>query len=185
MPVDLSPDVKELTPGLIALRRALHQYPELAFEEVLTASTLAARMRALGLPVHEGIGGTGVLAILDGTRPGKTLFVRADMDALPMDDATGREYASTRPGRHHACGHDVHCAVVAGVAELLSRHRDRITGRLAFAFQPADEPMRGAKAMIDDGVLTRVTPDMFLSLHVVPMLNVRHAVIQSGPIWAS
>lgn len=184
-PVDLSPDIGELTPRVIALRRALHQHPELAFEEAWTASTLAARMRALGLAVQERIGGTGVLAVLDGMQSGKTLLIRADMDALPMADATGREYASTRAGRHHGCGHDVHCAVVAGVAEVLARHRDRIAGRIGFVFQPADEPMRGARAMIDDGLLTRLTPDMFLSLHVVPMLDVGHAVIQRGPIWAS
>src|SRR5262249_9282238 len=110
---DLSRDVEELTPRLIALRRELHQHPELAFEEVWTAATLAGRMRALGLAVEERIGGTGVLAVLDGARPGRTLLVRADIDALPMDDATGRAYASKVPDRHHACGHDAHAAIVA------------------------------------------------------------------------
>jgi hypothetical protein len=116
--IDLSRDIDDVTPGILALRRALHQHPELAFEEVWTATTLAGRMRSLGLPVQEGIGGTGVLAVLEGARPGRTLLVRADMDALPMDDTTGREYASMVANRNHACGHDVHCAVVAGVAEL-------------------------------------------------------------------
>ena len=98
-PLDLSRDLNELKPGIVALRRALHQHPELAFEEVWTAATLAERMRALGLAVQDGIGGTGVLAMLEGARPGNTLLMRADIDALPMDETTGREYASDqRPG---------------------------------------------------------------------------------------
>lgn len=183
--IDLRQDIDELTPRLIALRRALHQHPELAFEEVWTAATLAGRMRALSLAVHEGIGGTGVLAVLDGARPGMTLLIRADIDALAMEDKTGREYASKLENRNHACGHDVHSAVVAGVAEVLARHRDRIAGRVAFVFQPADEPMRGAKRMIEDGLLERVKPDMTLSVHVLPMAKAGQVVVQRGPIWAS
>src|SRR5262249_38673215 len=149
--IDLSQDIKALTPGLVALRRALHQHPELAFAEVWTAATLAGRMRALGLTVQEGIGGTGVLAMLEGVKPGKTLLIRADMDALPMAETTGRAYASQLENRNHSCGHDAHAAIVAGVAEVLVRHHDRIAGRVAFVFQPADEPMRGAQRMIEDG----------------------------------
>src|SRR5215475_13515294 len=108
--VDLGHDIDDVAPFVVALRRQLHQHPELAFEEVWTAATLADRMRALGLAVHEGIGGTGVLAVLQGVRPGRTLLVRADMDALPIPETTGREYASTLAGRHHACGHDAHAA---------------------------------------------------------------------------
>ena len=129
--LDLRPDVEALTPGLVALRRQLHQHPELAFEEVWTAATLAGRLRGLGLAVHEGLGGTGVLAMLDGARPGKTLLVRADIDGLPMDDTTGRPYASTLAQRNHACGHDVHAAIVVGVADVLARHRARMAGRVA------------------------------------------------------
>jgi amidohydrolase len=183
--VDLGHDVDDLTPGVIELRRALHQHPELAFEEVRTAATLAARMRALGLAVHEEIGGTGVVAVLEGAGPGPTLLIRADMDALPMPDATGREYASKLDDRHHACGHDAHAAIVAGIAEVLTRHRGRVVGRVAFVFQPADEPMRGARRMIEDGLFERVKPDMSMSVHVLPMANAGQAVIQSGPLWAS
>jgi amidohydrolase len=182
---DLAHDVAELTPDVVALRRRLHQHPELAFEEVQTAATLAARMRAIGLAVHERIGGTGVLAVLEGTRAGPTLLVRADMDALAMTETTGRAYASTLANRHHACGHDAHAAVVAGVAAVLARHRDRLAGRVTFVFQPADEPMRGARRMIEDGLLERARPDLSMSLHVLPMLNAGHVVIQRGPIWAS
>ena len=184
-PVDLSQDIHALKPGMIALRRELHQHPELAFEEEWTAATRAGRMLALGLAVQDGIGGTGVLAVLEGERPGRTLLIRADIDALPMEDTTGREYASKLPNRNHACGHDAHSAVVAGVAEVLARHRDSIAGPIAFVFQPADEPMRGAKRMIEDGLLERVKPDMSLSLPVLPMANAGQVVVQSGPIWAS
>jgi amidohydrolase len=183
--IDLSHDIKALTPGLVALRRALHQHPELAFAEVWTAATLAGRMRALGLAVQEGIGGTGVLAMLEGVKPGKTLLIRADMDALPMAETTGRAYASQLENRNHSCGHDAHAAIVAGVAEVLVRHHDRIAGRVAFVFQPADEPMRGAQRMIEDGLLAQVRPDLSLSVHVLPMANVGQAVIQRGPLWAS
>ena len=185
-PTDVSQDIAELTPALIGLRRELHQHPELAFEEVWTATILARRLRALGLVVREQIGGTGVVAMLEGRRPGKTLLVRADIDALPMEDTTGREYTSKVPNRNHACGHDAHSAIVVGVATLLTRYRDRIAGRIAFVFQPADEPMRSAKRMIDDGrVLEWVKPDMSLATHVLPMANVGQAVVQRGPIWAS
>src|SRR5215475_3395579 len=183
--IDLSHDIRDVQPNVIALRRALHQHPELAFEEVWTAATLAGRMRALGLVVQEGIGGTGVLAVLEGANPGKTLLIRADMDALPMAETTGRAYASQLENRNHSCGHDAHAAIVAGVAEVLVRHRDRIAGRLACVFQPADEPMRGAKRMIEDGLLEQVRPDMSLSVHVLPMANAGQAVIQRGPLWAS
>jgi amidohydrolase len=184
-PIDLSQDISELTPGLIALRRALHQHPELAFEEVWTAATLAERMRVLGLTVQEGIGGTGVLAVLEGGKPGKALLVRADMDGLPMEETTGRAYASKLANRNHSCGHDAHSAIVAGVAAVLVRHRDRIAGRVVFVFQPADEPMRGARRMIDDGLLERAKPDLSLSVHVLPMAKAGQAVVQRGPLWAS
>jgi amidohydrolase len=184
-PIDLSQDISELTPGLIGLRRALHQHPELAFEEVWTAATLAERMRVLGLTVQEGIGGTGVLAVLEGGKPGKALLVRADMDGLPMEETTGRAYASKLANRNHSCGHDANSAIVAGVAAVLVRHRDRIAGRVVFVFQPADESMRGARRMIDDGLLERAKPDLSLSVHVLPMTKAGQAVVQRGPLWAS
>src|SRR5262245_41184001 len=184
-PMRLDHDVRELTPSLISLRRQLHRHPELAFGEGWTAAMLAARMRAVGLVVEERIGATGVLAVLDGDRPGPTLIIRADMDALPVEDLSGREYASEIPERSHACGHDAHSAIVAGVAEVLSRHRDHIAGRIAFVFQPADEPMRGAQAMIADGLLERLDPDMSLAVHALPMANTGQVVVQRGPLWAS
>ena len=183
--IDIGQEISALKPGLIALRRELHEHPELAFDEVWTAGMLAGRMRGLGLAVEEGIGGTGVLAVLEGARRGKTLLIRADMDALPMEETTGLPYASKVPNRNHSCGHDAHSAVVAGIAEVLTRHRDRIAGRVAFVFQPADEPMRGATRMIEDGLLECARPDISLAMHVLPMANTGQVVIQRGPLWAS
>ena len=181
----IASDVRALAPGFITLRRQLHRHPELAFEEVWTAGILAGQMRVLGLEVKEGIGGTGVLAMLDGAHPGKTLLIRADMDALPIADTTGTAYASKLENRNHACGHDVHAALVTGVAQVLVRHRDCIAGRVAFVFQPADEPMRGAKRMIEAGLLERTKAEMSLSVHVLPMAHTGQVVIQPGPLWAS
>lgn len=117
---DLSQDIAELTPALIGLRRELHRHPELAFAEVWTAATIAGRLRALGLAVQEKIGGTGVVAVLEGRRPGKTLLVRADIDALPIEDTTGCEYTSTVRNRNHACGHDASLGLLACVVLVLA-----------------------------------------------------------------
>ena len=183
--VDLGPDINDLKPSIISLRRTLHQHPELAFEETFTAATLAEHLRTAGLVVEEGIGGTGVLAVLDGAGAGKTLILRADIDGMPLDEASGREYGSQIDGRNHACGHDANSAMVASVADILARHRQSFTGRIAFIFQPADEPMRGAQRMIDDGLLERINPDMSVAIHVMPPFETGQAGIQSGPLLAS
>ena len=183
--IDLGEDVADVEAGVITLRRELHRHPELAFEEFWTARTLARHLRDAGLAVQDGIAGTGVLAVLDGSRPGRTLLVRADIDALPIPDRTGGEYASAFDGRSHACGHDAHAAILVGVARVLSRHRERLAGRVAFILQPADEPMRGARRMIDAGLFEAIRPDASLALHVLPMAHAGQAVVQRGPIWAS
>ncbi len=183
--VDLGPEISELKPSMISLRRTLHQHPELAFEETFTAATLAEHLRAAGLDVEEGIGGTGVIAVLDGAGAGKTLILRADIDGMPLEEASGREYGSRIEGRNHACGHDANSAIVASVADVLARHRQSFTGRIAFIFQPADEPMRGAQRMIDDGFLERLNPDMSVAVHVMPPFETGQAAIQSGPLLAS
>ncbi len=184
-PVNLGPDISELKPSMISLRRTLHQNPELAFEETFTAATLAEHMRAAGLAVEEGIGGTGVIAILEGAGAGKTLILRADIDGMPLEEVPGREYGSRIEGRNHACGHDANSAIVASVADVLARHRQSFAGRIAFIFQPADEPMRGAQRMIDDGFLEHLDPDMSIAIHVMPPFETGQAVIQSGPLLAS
>lgn len=181
----LSPEVTAIKDDTIALRRAFHQYPELAFEEKRTAELIAERLRALGLAVEQEVGVTGVVAVLESTRPGKTLMIRADMDALPMAEIPGRPYGSRIENRNHACGHDMNMALVLSTAEVLARHREKIVGRVAFVFQPADEPQTGAKRMIEDGLLEKVQPDMVLSHHPLPAARAGQVVVQSGTVWTS
>ena len=181
---ELASDVRSMTDSIVALRRELHQYPELAFEETRTADIVAGRLRGLGLEVRQGIGKTGVLAWLEGAKPGKTLMLRADMDALPLSEPQDRPYHSLIENHAHACGHDMNMALLVSTAQLLAARRDRIAGRVAFVFQPADEPQIGARPMIEDGLLDEVKPDIILSQH--PMdLPAGKVVVQPGPIWAS
>ena len=144
---------ERLTPQLVELRKQLHQHPELAFEEHETAKAVAAYLTKLKIPFKTGIGKTGIVAVLEGSRPGRTIGIRADMDALPIHEDTGLPFASRIPGKMHACGHDVHTVIALGVAAALSEVKDSLQGRIKFIFQPAEETLSGAPAMIADGVL--------------------------------
>src|SRR6185295_8787746 len=134
---------------MIALRRKIHEHPELAFEEHETATRVEEFLKRLGIPCRTGIGKTGVVALLEGGKPGPTIAIRADMDALPINEPTGLPFASKNPGKMHACGHDAHTAIVLGVAAILSSMRTEIAGRAMFVFQPAEETLTGAAAMLD------------------------------------
>ncbi len=149
------------------LRQELHRYPELAFNEHHTAAMVAEALRSLGLDaVHDGVAGTGVIGVLRGVRPGKTVALRADMDALAIDEDTGLAYASTRPGLMHACGHDGHTAVVLGAARLLTQQRAELAGQVKFIFQPAEEEGAGAKVLVTAGVLRDEPPiEAIFALH--------------------
>lgn len=140
-------EIDELVPDMVALRRDLHQHPELAFEEVRTSGIVAGRLRALGLEVQTGIAQTGVVGLLRGTagEGGRTLAIRADMDALPIHELNEVDYRSTVEGKMHACGHDGHVSIALAVAALLSRHRDRLKGTVKFVFQPAEEVIGGPR----------------------------------------
>ncbi|PLK24673.1 amidohydrolase [Porphyrobacter sp. TH134] len=161
-------------PGLIALYEDLHANPELSFQEVETAKKLAARARALGFEVTEGVGKTGVVAVMR-NGDGPTVMLRADMDGLPVIEQTGLPYASKRravpqsgieTGVMHACGHDTHMAGWVGTAQLLAARRDQWSGTLVMILQPAEEIGEGAKAMLDDGLYTRFPkPDYVLAFH--------------------
>ncbi|MBT2207934.1 MULTISPECIES: M20 family metallopeptidase [Actinomadura] len=157
--------------GLIALRDDIHRHPEAAGEERRTAALVAARLRAAGLSVRRGVGGTGVVGVLDGALPGRTVAYRADMDAVPPGDQIegGAEVA-------HCCGHDLHTAIGVGVAQVLARLRDRLGGRLVFFFQPGEEALMGARAMIDAGVLEWTRPEEIHALHCGPFPVGRLAV---------
>ena len=139
------------TPRLIEIRRDIHRVPELAFEETRTAGIVAAELARLGLAPRTGIGRTGVVADIPGGRPGPVLAIRADMDALPIHEETGVDFASTIEGRMHACGHDIHTATLLGVAAVLKDLAPQMAGTVRLIFQPAEEVLEGAAAMIADG----------------------------------
>lgn len=179
----LSDLVREKTPGLVAVRRQLHAMPETAFEETATAKIIADRMEALGLPTKTGIGKTGVVALLEGDGPGPTLLIRADFDGLPVAEETGLEFASTN-GNMHACGHDGHTAILITAAEILAGMKSSLNGRVMFLFQPAEETISGAKAMIADGVLDEFQPDRAIGLHIMNIIPLGQIATNRGPVYS-
>ncbi|HEX9068070.1 MAG TPA: amidohydrolase [Ktedonobacterales bacterium] len=186
MPEDtLHADVERMRPELVTLRRHFHQHPELSFEETETAKEIAARLRELGIETREGVGGTGIVGLIQGEKPGPTLLVRADIDALPIEELSETEYRSQTPGKMHACGHDGHIAIGLGLAELLMARRGELAGAVKLVFQPAEERAAGAEAMINDGVLRDPVPDACLGLHLWSSGRVGTVSLQSGPIMAS
>jgi amidohydrolase len=172
---------RTLKDELVAVRREIHRHPELAFQEQRTAEKGRDWLQGLGLEIQDAIAGThGLVATLDSGRPGPTLLIRADMDALPIAEETGAEYVSETPGVMHACGHDAHVACLLGAAKLLVEQRQVLWGRLKFLLQPAEEkPPGGAKVLIDQGhVLEGV--DAALALHVYPPLPVGQLGFRAG-----
>jgi amidohydrolase len=170
---------------LIALRRDFHRHPELAFAEERTAGVIADRLRELRLGRVERVAGTGVLGVLEGEQPGKTLLLRADIDALPIQETGEVEYRSQAPGKMHACGHDGHTAIALIVADILARHRDALRGTVKFAFQPAEESVGGAQPMIAAGVMREPDVDAVVGLHLSSGLPVGKVAIAAGPVFAS
>jgi amidohydrolase len=152
---------------LIADRRHFHANPELGLEEHETAAYVAARLRSLGIEVTTGVGGTGVKGVIRGGTPGRTVMLRADMDALPIQEESDKPYKSTRPGVMHACGHDGHTAILLAVARVLSERRDALPGNVVLCFQPSEErPPGGAYKMIEDGVMDDPKVDAVFGLHL-------------------
>jgi len=174
-----------LTPELVALRKTLHQHPELAFEEHETAKAVTAFLDKLGIRYKKGVGRTGVVAVLEGTKPGRTIGIRADMDALPIHEQTGLAFASKVPGKMHACGHDVHTVIALGVAAALSEMRSELKGRVKFIFQPAEETLSGARAMIADGALDDPKVDLILGYHNWPAVVAGKVGYNAGPVMAA
>ncbi len=174
--------VETATPRVVEWRRDLHRNPELGFAETRTAGVVADHLRSLGLEVRTEVGRTGVVGVLRGGRPGRTVALRADMDALPVLEATGLPFASTATGTYmgetvpvaHACGHDAHVAMLMGAAEVLAGMKDQLAGTVVFVFQPAEEgappgePKGGAALMIEEGALADPRPEAIFGLHVVP-----------------
>ncbi len=165
------------------LRRDFHRHPELGFQEHRSAAIVARELRAFGLEVTEGVGKTGVVGVLRGASDGPTVLVRADMDALPIQEETNAEYASENPGVMHACGHDGHMAMGLTVARLLAAHREALRGTVKFVFQPAEEGLGGAEGMVNDGVLEGV--DYALAMHLWNEAPVGWLGIADGPTMAA
>jgi len=171
---------------VLAARRHIHQYPELSFEEKETASFVADRLRSLGYAPQTNIAGYGVKVVLNGGRPGRTVALRADMDALPLHEPTGLPFASSRPGAMHACGHDAHTAMLLGAAQAILEIRDELVGNVVFLFQPAEEkPPGGALPMIEAGVLEDPSVDCVFGLHQSPTYDVGQFGVTGGPRSAS
>ncbi len=171
----------EIGPQVVADRRYLHQHPELGMQEENTARFVAARLRELGIETTIGIANTGVLGLLYGGQAGKTVLLRADMDALPIEEPNDVPYKSQNPGVMHACGHDAHTAMLLGVARLLSERKDELHGTVKFAFQPAEESVGGAEPMIAAGVMTNPTVDAAFGVHIAQDLPVGMIGVCAGP----
>jgi len=176
----LPPSVLSLVDHMSAWRKQIHAWPELGFEEEKTSALVAEVLQSLGLPVHRGIGGTGVVAVIDSGKPGMCIGLRADMDALPMNETIDVPWRSQRPGVAHTCGHDGHTAALLGTATHLVRHQPPATGRVVLIFQPAEEGGRGAEKMVEDGLFERWPCDEVYAYHNMPLIAPGQAGVRTG-----
>jgi amidohydrolase len=183
--MDLKQDIKNEKEEIVSLRRELHKIPELGFKEYKTSEFITAKLKKLNLEVKTKIAKTGVLGLLKGESSGKTIMVRADIDALPIQEANKIDYASKHKGTMHACGHDGHMAIALTVAKILSKNKDKIKGNIKFLFQPAEEGPGGALDMIKEGILESPDVDALVSLHIWNYLPVGKVGVRWGPLMAS
>ncbi len=184
MPADnISQKVHAYTDRIVATRRYLHARPETSFNEIATSDYIAERLEAAGFQVRCGIGGTGLIAELQGENPGKSLLIRADIDGLPIDEATDLKFASAN-GSMHACGHDGHIAMALGAADIISQLRSQLNGKVTFLFQPAEEIAKGALAMIDDGVMDLVDADAIIGTHLWNQIPTGFVGVNQGTVFA-
>ncbi len=186
---DFLKEAKSLFTYTQSMRRDFHMHPELGFHEIRTGGIVAKELEALGLEVTKGVGKTGVVGLLEGAKPGPTLLIRFDMDALPMSEDTGAEYASQTQGVMHACGHDGHTAIGLTVAKMLHTHREELAGTVKFCFQPSEEGFNGeevggAEMMMRDGVLSGPNVDKTLSLHLWNEKPLGWVNVAKGPVMA-
>lgn len=182
----LRKEAADLLPAMIALRRAIHMEPELGLHTPKTVDKVHTALKGLPLQYRNGASSSGFVAILEGEgkQTGRTVLLRGDMDALPLEEDSGETFSSIMKGMMHACGHDAHTAMLVGAAKLLSAHRESLSGTVMFMFQPGEEGFHGAQKMLDDGLFEPL-PDAAFALHVMP--NAPHGVISSrtGPLLAS
>ena len=179
----LEPIVAEAEP-IKALRRDIHAHPEIQFEEQRTSNLIAAALTRWGIPIHRGLGGTGVVGIIKNGGSARTVGLRADIDALPITEKNGFAHASTHQGRMHACGHDGHTAMLLAAAQYLSRHRD-FDGTVYLIFQPAEEGGGGAREMIEDGLFELFPMEAIFGVHNWPGLEAGQFALRPGPAFAS
>ncbi|HET6896014.1 MAG TPA: amidohydrolase, partial [Candidatus Baltobacteraceae bacterium] len=175
----------KLATDVVALRRDFHMHPELGFEEHRTAGIVAERLRKLGYDVTTGVAGTGVVGVMRGALPGRTIMLRADMDALPILEENEHAFRSTVDGKMHACGHDGHVAMLLGAAELIANDKARLPGTVCLLFQPAEEGHGGAKVMVEEGVIERFGIERAYGLHLNTKMPVGVLGFREGPFYAS
>ncbi|TNE60392.1 MAG: amidohydrolase [Sphingomonadales bacterium] len=181
---NLIDSARGLSEGIVALRRAIHAEPELGLHTPKTMQKVRDALADLPLSWREGPSTTGQVATLEGAKPGQRVLLRGDMDALPLHEKTGLEFASTIEGRMHACGHDTHTAMLAGAARLLCGMQDQIGGTVDFMFQPGEEGFHGARFMIDDGLVDPL-PDAAFALHIMPNAPFGVLAGRAGPLMAA
>jgi len=167
MPEITQMSLQSLHQMMVSFRRDLHRHPELGFEETRTASKIADALRSFGIEVHEGIGGTGIVGVLRNGGGNRTVMLRADMDALPITETSTHDYKSKILGKMHACGHDGHTTMLLGAAKYLAENLP-FTGTVIFLFQPNEEHGLGAKAMLEDGLVSQFQPDEVYGIHNLP-----------------
>ena len=175
---------KSVLDDVVDLRRYFHKHPEVSFSEHETTRYLKERLREMGLDLERSPTDTGVVALLDTGRPGKTVMLRADIDALPIQEESGVEFESRIDGRMHACGHDAHMAIMIGVARTLIDRIWDVGGKYLFVFQPAEEIVEGAKAMIARGLLEEHHPDSVIGLHIVSFMESGTVITRPGLMWS-
>jgi len=183
-------DARELQPRTVALRRSLHRHPEVGLQLPRTQQAILDAIGDLGLQVRTGSSVTSVVAVLDGASPGPTVLLRGDMDALPLHEDTGLEFASQVEGAMHACGHDTHVAMLAGAARLLAARRQDLAGRVVFMFQPGEEGLHGARYMLEEGLLDQAGEGASpvgaaFALHISTQYESGTLNLRPGPAMAS
>ena len=176
--------ITELHDELIEIRHDIHRHPEIAFEEVRTADIVAEKLASWGLDVHRGLGKTGVVGTLRAGDSNRAIGLRADMDALPVDELNGFDHRSVIDGKMHACGHDGHTTMLLGAARYLAQNRD-FSGTVHFIFQPAEEMFGGAKYMIEDGLFEKFPVESVFGMHNMPGLPAGHFSVAAGPVMAA
>ena len=183
MNIQIRPEIEALKKTIIDTRRDIHQHPELAFDEHRTSKLVAEQLQLLGIDVQTGVGKTGVVGTLKGNKQGKTIALRADMDALPIQETNDIPYKSQNAGIMHACGHDGHTAMLLGTAEALSKQTDKLKGTVKLLFQPAEEGQGGARYMIEDGALEGI--DEVYGIHLWNYQKYGTLGVKPGPIMAA